>query len=83
MNQEHTFKVINRDNFAKDIYPVVKMEIDGEASVEELLYSFERFLQAIGYVLPQNSNIELVERENHDLSRNVLNTIGISNQDRY
>ena len=82
MNQEHTFKVINRDNFAKDIYPVVQMEIDGEASIEELLYSFERFLQAIGYVLPQNSNIELVEQEDYSFSYNVPSPID-SNQDGY
>ena len=62
-NEEHTFKVINKVYSRREIFPIVNMEIDGEASISDLLYSFERFLQAIGYVLPENSHIELVEEE--------------------
>ena len=63
--EEHTFKVINRVYSRREIFPVVNMEIDGEASISDLLYAFERFIQAIGYVLPENSHIELVEEEEY------------------
>ena len=65
--EEHTFKVINKVYYGREIFPVVNMEINGEASIGDLLYAFERFLQSIGYVLPENSHIELVEEDECDI----------------
>jgi hypothetical protein len=66
VKQEHTFKIVDHEGFNRDIYPSVSMEIDSEATISDLLYAFERFLQATGYVLPENSHLELTpEDDNH------------------
>ena len=66
MKREHTFKIVDHEGFNRDIYPSVSMEIDSEATISDLLYAFERFLQATGYVLPENSHLELTpEDDNH------------------
>jgi hypothetical protein len=41
------------------------MEIDSEATISDLLYAFERFLQATGYVLPENSHLELTSEDDN------------------
>lgn len=60
----HSYKVINNlDNLSNDNFPTVSMEIGEEATIEDHLYAFERFLQSIGFVLPENSHLDFVENE--------------------
>jgi hypothetical protein len=60
----HTYKVVqNMNNLSNNIYPNVNMEISEEASIEDHLYAFERFLQSIGFVLPENAHLDFVENE--------------------
>ena len=79
--EEHTFKVINKVYYGREIFPVVNMEINGEASIGDLLYAFERFIQAIGYVLPENSHIELVEEEDYIQPYKQNNEEGVFERD--
>ena len=64
-SEAHTYKVIHTlDSIAIDsIYPTVNMEIDEQASLSDHLYAFERFLQSIGFTLPQNSHLDFIENE--------------------
>ena len=60
----HTYKVVqNMNNLSNNIYPNVNMEISEEASIEDHLYAFERFLQSIGFVLPENAHLDFVEND--------------------
>ena len=61
----HTYKVIHSlEGVSIDsIYPTVSMEIDEQASLTDHLYAFERFLQGIGFVFPENSHLDFVENE--------------------
>ena len=60
----HTYKVVqNMNNLSNNIYPNVNMEISEEASIEDHLYAFERFLQSIGFILPENAHLDFVENE--------------------
>ena len=83
MKQEHTFKIVDHEGFNRDIYPSVSMEIDSEATISDLLYAFERFLQAMGYVLPENSHLELVEEEDYSFKYNLSNPHDLPTQDIY
>jgi len=65
VKQEHIFKIVDHEGFNRDIYPSVSMEIDSEATISDLLYAFERFLQATGYVLPENSHLELTPEDDN------------------
>ena len=63
--KNHTFKIINEDKFQSynsDIFPSVEMSIPSEASLSDMLYAFERFLEATGYILPENSTLDFVEQ---------------------
>jgi hypothetical protein len=63
-NTLHTYKVINDLNdFTNSNFPTVTMEISEEATIEEHVYAFERFLHGIGFVLPDNSHLDFVENE--------------------
>jgi hypothetical protein len=60
----HNYKVVqNLNDMTNSNFPVVSMEIGEEATIEEHLYAFERFLQSIGFVLPENSHLDFVENE--------------------
>lgn len=61
----HSYKVVNNlnHNFTDNNFPTVSMEISEEATIEDHLYAFERFLQSIGFVLPENSHLDFVENE--------------------
>ena len=60
----HTYKVVqDRNDLDSNNFPVVTMEIGEEATIEEHLYAFERFLQSIGFVLPENAHLDFVENE--------------------
>lgn len=66
--EAHIYKVVHTlDSMAIDsIYPTVNMEIDEQASLSDHLYAFERFLQSIGFTLPQNSHLDFIENEFED-----------------
>lgn len=61
----HSYKVVNNlnHNFTDNNFPTVSMEIGEEATIEDHLYAFERFLQSIGFVLPENSHLDFVEND--------------------
>jgi hypothetical protein len=66
--EAHIYKVVHTlDGITIDsVYPVVNMEIDEQASLSDHLYAFERFLQSIGFTLPENAHLDFVE--NDDIS---------------
>lgn len=60
----HSYKVVqNLNNLTENNFPTVSMEISEEATIEDHLYAFERFLQSIGFVLPENSHLDFVEND--------------------
>ena len=60
----HSYKVVQTmDTLTDSNFPVVSMEIGEEATIEDHLYAFERFLQSIGFVLPDNAHLDFVENE--------------------
>jgi hypothetical protein len=60
----HSYKVVqNMSELTPSHFPTVSMEIGEEASIEDHLYAFERFLQGIGFVLPDNSHLDFVEND--------------------
>lgn len=60
----HSYKVVQTmDNLTESNFPVVSMEIGEEATIEDHLYAFERFLQSIGFALPENAHLDFVENE--------------------
>ena len=60
----HSYKVVqNVSELTPSHFPTVSMEIGEEAAIEDHLYAFERFLQSIGFVLPDNSHLDFVENE--------------------
>lgn len=60
----HSYKVVQTmDNLTESNFPVVSMEISEESTIEDHLYAFERFLQSIGFVLPENSHLDFVEND--------------------
>jgi hypothetical protein len=62
----HTFRIINEDavsSYSSDhIFPNVDISIPSEASLDDMLYAFQRFLQATGYILPENATLDFVEQ---------------------
>ena len=63
-NTLHTYKVINNLNdFTNSNFPTVTMEISEEATIEDHVYAFERFLQSIGFVLPEDAHLDFVEND--------------------
>lgn len=63
MKTLHSFKIIERNDsrIVEQIYPKINFTIEGEASLDDMLYAFERFLQAAGYVLPENCSLDFIE----------------------
>ena len=60
----HSYKVVqNVSELTPSHFPTVNMEISEQATIEDHLYAFERFLQGIGFVLPDNSHLDFVETE--------------------
>lgn len=72
----HSYKVVqNLNNLTKNSFPTVSMEISEEATIEDHLYAFERFLQGIGFILPENSHLDFVENEPEQRTFEDLNVI--------
>ena len=60
----HTYKVVfEHPTVGDQTFPTVNMEICSEATIDDHLYAFERFLEGIGYVLPDKASIDLVQEE--------------------
>jgi hypothetical protein len=69
----HSYKVVqNMNDFSNSNFPVVTMEIGEDATIEEHLYAFERFLQSIGFVLPENAHLDFVENDLENDREEVL-----------
>jgi hypothetical protein len=76
--EEHVYKVVRTLGLGislESVYPTVTMEIDEEASLADHLYAFERFLQSMGYSLPENSHLDFVENDTESDRDNEV-TIG-------
>ena len=76
--EEHVYKVVHTLGLGislESVYPTVTMEIDEEASLAYHLYAFERFLQSMGYSLPENSHLDFVENDTESDRDNEV-TIG-------
>jgi hypothetical protein len=75
--EAHVYKVIHTlDNTTIDsIYPTVNMQIDEQASLSDHLYAFERFLQSIGFTLPENSHLDFVENDSESRTFEDMNII--------
>ena len=72
----HSYKVVqNMSDLTHSNFPNVSMEISEEATIEDHLYAFERFLQSIGFVLPENSHLDFVENEPEQRTFEDLNVI--------
>jgi hypothetical protein len=72
----HSYKVIqNMNDLTHSNFPNVSMEISEEATIEDHLYAFERFLQSIGFILPENSHLDFVENEPEQRTFEDLNVI--------
>lgn len=62
--EPHMYKVINNvGNLISTVFPTVTMEMNDEATLEDHIYAFERFLQSIGHVLPENAHLDFVEND--------------------
>ena len=60
----HSYKVVqNMNDLTHSNFPNVSMEISEEVTIEDHLYAFERFLQSIGFVLPENAHLDFVEND--------------------
>jgi len=60
----HTYKVVFENPTVGDqTFPTVNIEISSEATITDHLYAFERFLEGMGYVLPENASLDFVEEE--------------------
>jgi hypothetical protein len=60
----HNYKVVqNMNDLTNNNFPTVSMEISEEATIEDHLYAFERFLQSIGFLLPENAHLDFVEND--------------------
>lgn len=63
-SEYHSYKVIqNLNNLSNSAFPKISIEITEQATIEDHLYAFERFLQGLGYVLPENSHLDFVEND--------------------
>jgi hypothetical protein len=72
----HSYKVVqNMSDLTHSNFPNVSMEISEEATIEDHLYAFERFLQSIGFILPENSHLDFVENEPEQRTFENLNVI--------
>lgn len=67
-SKNHAYTVLqDMLDFKNSVFPTVNIEISEEATIEDHLYAFERFLQGIGFVLPENSRLEFVDNGNDSL----------------
>jgi len=61
-SDHHTYTVVDDfgNNRTDQVFPTVHMEISQQSGLSDHLYAFERFLQAIGFTLPENSHLDFV-----------------------
>jgi hypothetical protein len=67
-SDHHTYTVVDDfgDNRTGQVFPTVHMEISQQSGLSDHLYAFERFLQAIGFVLPENSHLDFVSESSDE-----------------
>jgi hypothetical protein len=63
METLHVFEIVNKNQNFKSIELKSKITIESEATLSDVLYAFERFLQAAGYRLPENSHLDFTVDE--------------------
>lgn len=66
-SDHHTYTVVNDlQGNIDQVFPTVHMEISQQSGLSDHLYAFERFLQAIGFVLPENSHLDFVSQSSNE-----------------
>lgn len=71
-SKNHTYTVVqDLIDLQDSVFPTVNIEISEQATLQDHLYAFERFLQGIGFVLPENSRLEFVDNGDDDLRDGV------------
>ncbi len=63
MEALHIFEIVSEQQNFNSIEPKSKITINSEATLSDVLYAFERFLQAAGYCLPENSRLDFTVDE--------------------
>ena len=62
MNAKHQFKYTFNETYMEEFSPVdITMEVPGEVTLTQMLYNFERYLQACGFVF--DGKLDFVEEE--------------------
>jgi hypothetical protein len=60
----HTYKVVFEHPIVGDqTFPTINIEISSEATITDHLYAFERFLEGMGYVLPEDASLEFIQND--------------------
>ena len=63
-SDHHTYTVVNDlGDSGCQVFPTVHMQISQQSGLADHLYAFERFLQAIGFVLPTDSHLDFVSEK--------------------
>lgn len=77
-SEYHSYKVIqDLNNLSNSAFPKISMEISEQATIQDHLYAFERFLQSLGFVLPENSHLDFIENDiESDRDEDLTVTIG-------
>jgi hypothetical protein len=60
----HTYKVVfEHPTVGDQTFPTINLEISSEATITDHLYAFERFLEGMGYVLPEDASLEFIQND--------------------
>ena len=78
-SDNHTYTVVAINSLGNNVFPTVHMEISEEATLEDHLYAFERFLQGIGFSLPENAHLDFVENDVESDRDDEITTNDLSN----
>lgn len=63
LKHKHTFEYEVAQSSVEGVIPhKVTITLDGEITLSKMLEMFERYLQAVGYYLPENSELDFVPR---------------------
>jgi len=66
MNAKHQWKYTSEENI-EEISPVdITFEVPGEVTLTQMLYNFEYYLKAVGFIF--DGHLEIVPEEGYDLN---------------
>lgn len=73
-----SFNVVESGLVTKPV-PKISFEIGDESTLEDMFEAFKNFLLALGYVIPHNSYIDVVEDDFTKINNSDLSLINESN----